>query len=431
MKIAREIGSSAPRAAERVGALIAAALRGLLLALAGSAVVGASAGSAAPVARSTALVARSTAPVASAAGAARDPGRWLLTGYTGLPTDYWQGVTGDGHFLFFAGFAQGIWRTDASGRRLDGRPQAIPADVATATGFNHVGDPGFERRRRRLLLPLECYVPGKGNTCQQGGLAVVDPDALAWRYLVLLDRREIAKAMWVEVSPDSELAWTSSRRDLLAYRTSEIAPARAWPTGRPLRAVRRLRRAVPPSGVTGAAFVGGSLFLAGQDAGFEVWAVDPRSGRRRLEIALGQVAGESEGLHYERLLGGQLHWLIAPLAAQPTFGRWVAMLHFVRASGRPGLLVRARVLAARAIAGGAEQLAKIEVRVSRRGRAVAGAVVAVAGFRARTDRRGVARLLVRTAAPGQYAAFARAGNWRGLSQRLVLGPPAPATVAVR
>lgn len=381
-----------------------------------------------------AQAAEASAPAARRAAAGdpgpRDPGRWLLTGWSGFPTDYWQGATSDGRSLFFTGFFSGLWRTTRQGLRVDGRPQAIPADVAAAYGFNHIGDPSFDRAGGgRLLLPLECYVPGRGNTCGQGAIAVADPDDLSWRYLVLLDRSEIAKAMWVEVDPSGKYAWTSSGRDLLAYRTSAIARSHAAPRGAPLRAARWLVGAVPPSGVTGGAFVGSRLFLAGQDAGFAIWSIDTTSGERRLEVALDAVAGESEGLVTTRVFGGELNWLIAPLATRPTFGRWVAMLHLVRARGRPGLKVSARLVSQRGAFGGVGRQAKVVVRVTRRGRAVAGAAVTFAGARARSDRRGRAQLVVRTAVPGRYAALARHGALRGLSRRIAIGPPAPATVA--
>ena len=51
--------------------------------------------------------------------------------------------------------------------------------------------------------------------------------------------------MWAEVSPDGRLVWTSSGRDLLAYRTAAITRAAA--ARPPLRAVARLAGVVPAS----------------------------------------------------------------------------------------------------------------------------------------------------------------------------------------
>ena len=116
----------------------------------------------------------------------------------------------------------------------------------------------------RVILPLECYSPRLGNTCGTGAFGVADPATLAFRYYVKLDPAEIPKAMWAEVSPDGKLIWTSSGNDLLAYRMSDVKAANAAPGHAPIRAARRLKDAVPPSGITGAVFVRGRLLLAGE-----------------------------------------------------------------------------------------------------------------------------------------------------------------------
>jgi hypothetical protein len=73
--------------------------------------------------------------------------------------------------------------------------------------------------------------------------------------------------------------------------------------------VRRLRRAVPPTGVTGATFHRRRLLLAGQRGGlFKVWSVNVSNGRRRLEIQR-RLSGESEGL---AMVGGTLRWIVTP-----------------------------------------------------------------------------------------------------------------------
>ena len=76
-----------------------------------------------------------------------------------------------------------------------------------------------------------------------------------------------------------------------------------------------------------------------------------------------------------RLMNGQLHWLIAPLALKPTFPPTVALLHFTRARGRPGLRLTARATAAQT------KRPRISIRVPHRGRPVAGAVVTLAEAR--------------------------------------------------
>ena len=166
-----------------------------------------------------------------------------------------------------------------------------------------------------MLLPLECFVPGGpngGNPCLHGSIGVADPGTLQWRYYVKLDPAEIPKAMWNEVSPDGTLLWTSSGDDLLAYRTADITAANAAPEHAPIHSVRRLRGAVPPSGITGATFIDGRLYVAGQGGGpFRVWSIDLADGSRRLEIERA-IVGESEGLVTAALKGGTLSWLVQP-----------------------------------------------------------------------------------------------------------------------
>ena len=360
------------------------------------------------------------APAAPAS--ARDPGRWILTGYSSVSNSYWQGVTsppGAGR-VFFSGLSQGLYRTTPALRQRLALDPVIPALVNATEGYNHVGDISWHRAEGgRVLLPLECYspgAPGGGNTCGTGSIGVADPATLAFRYYVKLDPAEIPKAMWVESSPNGRLLWTSSGQDLLAYRAADVTAARAAPAGAPIRAVRRLPGAVPPSGVTGAAFHGGRLFLAGASGTtYQVWSVNTRRGGRRLELELPGVEGEAEGLHTMRLMNGELHWLIAPLAAEPTFGPTVGLLHFAPAGGRAGLRLSARATAA------VTKRPRISVRVTRRGRAVEGAVVTLANARQRTDAGGRVTLLPRLAVPGRYAAVARWRGFRGISQRFRLG----------
>jgi hypothetical protein len=136
------------------------------------------------------------------------------------------------------------------------------------------------------------------------------------------------------------LLWTSAGNDLLAYRVADVNPANAAPQGPLLHPVRRLVGAVPPSGVTGATFYEGRLFLAGQDGGpFKVWSIDVNTGERRLEIER-QISGESEGLDIFDGVGGVLHWQIGPftfpLPGPPTYGNGhVALVHFVPANRPP------------------------------------------------------------------------------------------------
>jgi hypothetical protein len=365
-----------------------------------------------------------------APAAARDPGRWTLTGWSSVPIKYWQGVAteGPGKPFFFSGVTTGLHRTARTLRETGSVDPVIPPLVFATEGYNHVGDIGYQGGR--VLLPLECYTPGGpngGNTCGTGSIGVADPATLAFQYYVKLDPAEIPKAMWVEASPDGQLLWTSSGQDLLAYSAADVTAANAAPGAAPIHSVRRLAGAVPPSGITGAAFHRGRLLLAGsQGTTYQLWSVDVSSGKRRLEVELPNVQGESEGLTQVPLLGGHLHWLVAPLAAQPTFGPTVGMLHLTpgRWAGR-GLKITARSPNATSLR------PKVSVTVKRRGRPVRGARVSVAGFLATTNRRGRASVKPKLGVPGTFAAMARQGRRRGRSKFAHYGPALPAARVAR
>jgi hypothetical protein len=357
--------------------------------------------------------------VACPPATAKDPGRWLLTGATSVPVPYWQGLTSDPaeRRVFFAGVFEGLWRTTSLLKQTAGVPGAIPPAVKTSEGYNHIGDPTWNPDEGgRVLLPLECYTPGIGNTCGTGSFGVADPDTLGFRYYVKLDPAEIPKAMWAETSPDGTLVWTSSGADLLAYRSIDVSQANAAPTAAPIRAARRLVGAVPPSGITGAVFHRGRLLLAGEMGGsYQIWSVNIDSGQRRLELQT-SLCGESEGLDIIATLSGRLHWLIAPFdpGCELSFGPTGALLHFVRRRGRERLKVSVR---------------GTRVRVTRRGRAIRRARVSFAGARGLTGPRGMARIRARIELPGRFAALARKGRSYGLSRRVEVGrPPAPSRV---
>ncbi|HVE67699.1 MAG TPA: hypothetical protein VNB64_03865 [Solirubrobacteraceae bacterium] len=290
--------------------------------------------------------------LAAPAAHAADPGRWTLTGRSTVPVEYYQGVAGDGPVrpnLFFAGIHVGLYRTDSELRETGRANNVIPPQVTVAERYNHIGDIAYDAREGgRVLLPMECYYPqaapgqsDPNNTCRTGSIAVADPRTLQWRYYVKLDPAEIPKVMWVALSPDRQLLWTGVGNDLLAYRADDIRPSNAHPAAPPIKAVRRIPNARPPSGVTGAAFRDGRLYMAGQDnpVAFQVWSMDLDTGARRLEIER-VVIGESEGIDFFAGLGGDLHWIIAPYntrnlptEAPPSNS---ALLHFVPKPGTIG-----------------------------------------------------------------------------------------------
>jgi hypothetical protein len=369
---------------------------------------------------SLATVAAALAPAARAA----DPGRWRATGVSQIPLEYYQGMTSDPERrLWFDGVFVGLYRADAGLRERRRTEAAIPAAVTASEGYNHIGDLSWDGRAGgRILLPLECYTPGApggANTCGTGAIGVADPDTLRWRYHVVLDPAEIAKAMWVEAAPDGRLAWTSSGRDLLAYRTADIARRNAAPAARPIRAVRRLAGAAPRVGITGAAFYGERLLLATQDdMQFRVWSVDLATGARRLEIER-TISGESEGLDVVDALGGVLHWIVTPVdpaGRPPTYpppGN--ALLHFAPATPRRALRLAA---APRVLAVGRRTRVTFTATTGSRRIPAPGVVIRFGGRLERTSATGVARFRTRARRPGRITARATRPDLRPASVAL-------------
>lgn len=291
-----------------------------------------------PTVRIAVVCAALIAAAAPAAARAADPGRWTMTGSSTMPLYYYQGITSDpARDLYFDGVHVGLYRTDSQLNEEARNDDVIPPSVTAAEGYNHIGDISWDDAEGgRILLPLECYYPPAGNTCKTGSFGVADPATLRWRYYVKLDPRYIAKAMWNEVSPDGSMIWTSSGNDLLGYRAGAVKPSHAAPAGPLLKPSVRLRNAVPPTGITGATFHGGRLFVAGQDGDlFQVWSIDLGTGARQLEIER-TIVGESEGLDEVDALGGVLHWQVQPYNTEgpPTYEPLNGtLLHFVPAAG--------------------------------------------------------------------------------------------------
>jgi hypothetical protein len=355
---------------------------------------------------------------------AQDAGRWLLTGASSVPSVYWQGLTSDPaeRNLYFVGVFQGLWRTTPLLRQTAGISNAIPLAVTQAEGYNHIGDPTWNPREDgRVLLPMECYNPGvgDGNTCGTGAFGVADPTTLAFRYYVKLDPADIPKAMWAETSPDGSLIWTSSGNDLLAYRSTDISEANRGPSGPLIRPVRRLIGAVPPTGVTGAVFWRGRLLIAGEADGiYEVWAVNTRTGGRRLELET-SLCGESEGLDVIPTLGGKLHWLISPFdpGCQLSFGPTSALLHFIPNPGHQ----RFEVAVTSTDAGTLPGRVRVTVHATRGNRPLRRARVTFAGAAGRTNKQGIATISTFLELPGRFRALARRGRNYGVSDLVPIG----------
>ena len=359
--------------------------------------------------------------VAPSAGA-QDPGRWLLTGASSIPIPYWQGLTSDPaeSNLFFVGVFRGLWRTTPQLHQTAGVPAEIPPGVTQAEGYNHIGDPTWNPGDGgRVLLPLECFTPGVGNTCGTGAFGVADPATLGFRYYVKLDPAEIPKAMFAETSPDGSLIWTSSGDDLLAYRSSDVSEANRGPSGPLLHAVRRLPGAVPPTGVTGAVFRKGRLLLAGEaDGVYQVWSVNTDTGARRLELEM-RICGESEGLDVVPTLGGELHWLIAPFdpGCQLTFGPTSALLHFVPTPVHERYQVEVTDTDVAPLPGEV----RATVHATHDGRPLRQARVTFAGETARTDKDGFATVSTTMERSGRFRALVRRGENYGVSALVPVG----------
>lgn len=206
--------------------------------------------------------------------------------------------------------------------------------MVAAAGGVHWGAVHAGRAARLEPLGGETYPgqPNGGNTCQTGSIAVAHPGTLAWRYYVKLDPAYIKKAMWVEASPDGRLIWTSSGTSLLAYDAAQVTLANAAPAG-PKLVPRRLTGVLPASGVSGATFYGGRLFVALNRGGyFEVvsYGIDTSGPspvlldgpRREIERTKSSSFYEPEGLATANALNGELHWQIHPQI--PFYGRIIS-----------------------------------------------------------------------------------------------------------
>src|SRR5437867_2900028 len=83
-----------------------------------------------------AAAARAVEPPRSAPGP-DDPGRWIETGFSPIPFEYYQGVTSDpSGGLYFDGFTVGLYRTDATLAEEARANNEIPPDVAEREGYN-------------------------------------------------------------------------------------------------------------------------------------------------------------------------------------------------------------------------------------------------------------------------------------------------------
>jgi hypothetical protein len=370
-----------------------------------------------------------TLAIASTASA-RDPGRWVLTGASSVPQDYWQGLTNtpDTSNIFFIGPAQGLWQTDPQLVQTAGVDKEIPTDLRHSVGYNHIGDPTWlGGEGGRIVLPMECFNPSANptNTCGRGAFGIADAQTLAFRYYVQLDPKFIPKAMWAETSPDGKLIWTSAGDDLIAYRASQVSQANAAPSGPELKPTKRLKDAVPPTGITGAVFRKNRLLLAGEsNRTYEVWSVDTKTGDPKLQIEM-HICGESEGLGLFSTLGGRLHWLIAPSdssGCELTFGPESGLMHLRRSPGHDRFRVKILRVREQVDYGSEARQVEVTLRVTRHGgRPVRGAHARFANAGDLTNTHGKATVSTTLDRSGWFAAFARKGDRYGTSRLFNVG----------
>lgn len=290
--------------------------------------------------RRAVMVLAVAAALASFLPASASATAWTATGSTTTRLVYNQGVTFDAAtgFFFFDGVSSAansnLYKTDSALRQLASKRAFIPA---TPEGYNHAGDLTFDPGRQRLLVPLECYHPRlpDPNTCKTGAVGVVDPACL--RFLYYVNLAGIQKAMWAEISPDGKWVLTSSGRNLLAYRATDI-------NSRTAAAQRRgkagaisyvdLGTVLPAAGVTGATFYldptadayrllvslnNGGTFAA-VSYSFSTAGGVPTAGSPVPEITVTRSSrnNEPEGLAWTPSfngsypLGGAVHWQMLP-----------------------------------------------------------------------------------------------------------------------
>ena len=219
----------------------------------------------------------------TASAGASDPGRWKLSSVDRLAPLYRGGLSADGAgHVFWSGAGEGLFRSSTSLAEQLRLGAAIPPALRTEPGFALVGDPGWDASGSgRLVVPFRCAVGASSATCPQAGLGIYDR-GLLWGQFVRLDRSAATSIDWAEPSPDGLLVWTSSGRDLLAFSAADVRPG----NGVPLVPVARFAGVVPLSRVTGATFMGGRLWLAGDGAGrLQAWSARRRRGPRERRAA--------------------------------------------------------------------------------------------------------------------------------------------------
>ena len=220
------------------------------------------------------------------AASAADPGRWVETGFSSVPFEYFQGITSDpAGNLWFDGFYGRPLPHHSGTRRAGTRRDEIPVDVyrarATTTSATSAGT---RRGRPPAAAAGVLSTPSVGNTCGTGSFGVADPTTLAVALL-----REARPGRHREGDVGRGLARRLADLDLgrqrpagLPHLATSRRPtprrrARAQPVRRLATPCRRAASPAPPS-------KGGRLLLAGQDAAPSRSGRSTDTGERRLEL---------------------------------------------------------------------------------------------------------------------------------------------------
>ena len=263
-----------------------------------------------------------------------------------------------------------------------------------------------------MILPLECFARGLGNTCGTGRVRRRRPGHARVALL-----REARPGRDPEGDVGRDLARRQAHLDEQRQRPARLpherrAPANAAPAG-PDPAVRRLRGAVPPIGHHRSGVRQRQAVPRRRGHRYQIWSVNTKTGGRRLEFET-EMCGEAEGLDTIPTLGGRLHWLLSPIDdCELTYAPTSALVHFVRRPGKPRLKVR--ILGARLLSLPGRR--RVRVQVTPAGQAGARCARGFAGAGGRAPARGVHHRLARARrVPGRYKALARARQWlRALS----------------
>jgi hypothetical protein len=214
----------------------------------------------------------------------------------------------------------------------------------------------------------------------------------------------------------------------------DISKAHAAPSHAPIHAVKRLPNALPPHGISGAAFFDGRLYASEKRHGddkLRVWSIDVKSGDRRLEIAKRVANGEPEGLDVFDALGGTLHWMIQRNSIGPSY-RWAngLLLNFVprgeEPSTKPVRLARIRLSVSPDHVASGQQVQLVFTAVAR----VAGklypvdkATVTIGKRSAVTDVNGKVTIPFSSTSVGDHVATAARANLRDSSATVRVTKP--------